>query len=262
MHESPYEPREYWNKVAKRIADRNTKSIIAGDDEPYYRYKRKKFLRLFHTINFRDKRVLEIGPGPGGNLLEALKHEPQELSGLDISEEMVVLAQQNLSGKKVTIEQLKDQKINFPENYFDLSFTSTVLQHTTDEHMLTNLVREICRVSRHDIYIFERIEKRRKGNELNMGRTVSEYEQLFGRFGFELRRVEFLDIHISYLTAGFIRKIFNRAHRREGERVSALSRLLQNITLPITSVLDKIFSFQRDLAMLKFHANENAMDKM
>jgi len=81
--------------------------------------------------------VLEIGPVPGGNLLETLKHEPQKLSGLNISKEMVVMAQQNLSGKKVTIEQLKDQKINFPENYFDLSFTSTIVQYTNDEHMLT-----------------------------------------------------------------------------------------------------------------------------
>ena len=39
--ERPNDVRAYWDKVAENIADREHESVIAGDDEPYYRYKRK-----------------------------------------------------------------------------------------------------------------------------------------------------------------------------------------------------------------------------
>lgn len=246
------DPRLYWNNVAKRIAERKGKNVIAGDDEPYYRYKRKKFLKLFHQIDFSGKRILEVGPGPGGNLLEVLKHKPLELHGLDIAEEMVALARQNLAGLNVSIEALNNQKFQYPHEYFDLSFTSTVLQHVTDEKVLKNLISEICRVTRKDVYIFERIEKRKKGNDLNIGRTITDYTQLFATHSFELKKVQFLDIYVSYLTSGTIRKCFNSSTRKEGEQISVTSRVLQNIILPISKVLDTIIKQPRDLALLHF----------
>jgi len=51
-----YHPEPYWNEVAKRISRREKAKIIAGDDEPYYRYKREKFLKLFDKIDFRIKK--------------------------------------------------------------------------------------------------------------------------------------------------------------------------------------------------------------
>jgi len=38
----------YWDKVAKSIEARDGGSLIAGDDEPYCRYKRRLFLKLFN----------------------------------------------------------------------------------------------------------------------------------------------------------------------------------------------------------------------
>lgn len=252
MDNLEYQPREYWNKVASRIRKRAEKNVIAGDDEPYYRYKRGKFLKLFNQINFSGKRILEIGPGPGGNLAEIMKHNPLELCGLDISEEMVGLARKNLAGLGVSIEVLTDQHIHFPDFYFDLSFTSTVLQHTTDDNMLINLISEMCRVTRDDIYIFERIEKKRKGGSLNVGRPIVEYEQAFSRFQFKLEKVKFLDLQVSYLTSGAIRKLFNSKKREEGEQISRVSNFLQKITLPVTTLLDNIFRARRDLTMMHF----------
>ena len=43
---SEYHPEPYWSDVAKRIKARKGKNVIAGDDEPYYRYKRERFLDL------------------------------------------------------------------------------------------------------------------------------------------------------------------------------------------------------------------------
>ena len=53
-----YHPEEYWTEVADRIASRKDENVIAGDDEPYYRYKRKKFLNLLHQVPFKGKTVL------------------------------------------------------------------------------------------------------------------------------------------------------------------------------------------------------------
>lgn len=74
MNNSTYHPEKYWSEVAKVIKKReNGKNVIAGDDEPYYRYKRQKFLSLLHSIDFSNKTLLEIGCGPGGNLIEVSK---------------------------------------------------------------------------------------------------------------------------------------------------------------------------------------------
>src|SRR5688572_32297052 len=90
-----YDIESYWSDVASRIARRDDSNVIAGDDEPYYHYKRQEFLKLLHTVDFKNKIVLEIGSGPGGNLVEVWRHAPKELHGADISEEMINLARKN-----------------------------------------------------------------------------------------------------------------------------------------------------------------------
>ncbi len=174
-----YHPEPYWNEVAKKISRRGEARIIAGDDEPYYRYKREKFLKLFDKIDFQNKIVLEVGSGPGGNLFQILKKQPKELHGVDISDEMVTLSRKILNEKKVVISKTDGQNLQYSSNYFDLSFTSTVLQHNTEEFMLQRIISEICRVTKTDIYTFERIEKRIKGTELCLGRPVNYYQSFF-----------------------------------------------------------------------------------
>src|SRR5690625_7961715 len=84
-----YHQEKYWTEVAKRIREREDgHSIIAGDDEPYYRYKRERFLNLLDSIDVAGKSVLAIGSGPGGKLLELFRQKPSKLAGENISEEM------------------------------------------------------------------------------------------------------------------------------------------------------------------------------
>ena len=79
-----YNTEAYWDKVAQEIGSREDLKIIAGDDEPYYRYKRKRFLKLFDTIDFKNKSVLEIGSGPGGNLHHLTQKNCKKISVDDI----------------------------------------------------------------------------------------------------------------------------------------------------------------------------------
>jgi len=251
MEHKPYIAEEYWDSVAITIKNRDKKSLIAGDDEPYYSYKRKKFLKLLHSISFHSKKVLEIGCGPGGNLIELVKDRPELLAGVDISNEMVRLSKE-LLGDQAEIIKINGTTLPFGANHFEIVFTSTVLQHITDESILSDLVKEICRVSLKDVYIFEGVEKKRKQNLSNVGRTINEYLRLFQANNFLLEEVKFLNMHWSWLVCGTIRRVFNSRKRKEGEKETDVSRLFQRIVLVITKPLDELFPIQRDLAMLHF----------
>jgi SAM-dependent methyltransferase len=225
---------------------------VAGDDEPFYRYKRNKLLKLLNRINFTNKKVLEVGSGPGGNLLEIYKQHPAVLYGADISKEMIELSQKNTGKRNIPIVKTNGCDLPFSAGYFDMVVTITVLQHITDEKILNTLIENMCRVSIDDIYIFERIERKKTVAERNTGRTVNEYSGFFNRNNFTLNDVRFANLHISYTVCGIFRKIFNRRNRKEGEQESRLSITFQKIVLPLTKILDNIFKPKRDLAMLHF----------
>lgn len=247
-----YNPRHYWDDVAKHISHRNDSNIIAGDDEPYYRYKRKMFLKLFDTIDFSNKKVLEVGPGPGGNLQYLLQKNCREIAGADISEQMIQLAKKNVQDTAISIHKTDGFSLSFPDNYFDLVFTSTVLQHVTDENQLQQLIKSICRVSASEVVLFERIENTITGHESNLGRPVSYYADLFKSNEFTLHTTRFLPVRASYIICGAIRKLFNSRSRKEGEPISRSSRIFQTIALPVTKLFDKIIPAKKDLCMLYF----------
>lgn len=247
-----YKPEEYWTEVGQRIEDRGEENIIAGDDEPFYRYKRREFLKMLHAIDFNGKRVLELGSGPGGNLKSIFENsKPALLAGVDISAQMVKLAKKHNS-PEVLVKKINGVEIPFEDRHFDLVFSATVLQHITDENMLHPIIAEMCRVSGDRVFVFERIEKSLKGNELCMGRPVSYYSNIFNANGFQLKRSKFINIQSSYLCCGAIRKLFNPSARKEGEPLTPLAIGLQKATLPLTRVLDKTFPSKRDLGMLEF----------
>lgn len=256
MTSANYISESYWDEVARQIKLRKAGTLVAGDDEPYYRYKRNKFLKLLNSIEFADKRVLEVGPGPGGNLLEIYNHRPAILYGADISDEMIELSRKNTGNRNITVVKTNGSELPFSAGYFDIVITATVLQHLADEHLLNTLIENMCRVAATDIYIFERIERKKMIAGTNIGRTLDEYAGYFTRNNFHLSEVRFAYLHISYTACGLIRKTFNRGTRREGEPGSRLSAFIQKIILPLTKMLDTIFKRKRDLAMLHFKRAE------
>jgi len=249
-----YHPESYWSDVAKRIDVRNEGVFMAGDDEPYYRYKRACFLKKLNAIDFKGKSVLEVGCGPGGNLLEVLKHHPKKLAGADLSEKMIILAKSHLHP---AVEIIKSSPTSIPlgNHSFDIVFTATVLQHNTDTAMFNTLLNEIARISQHKIVLFERVEKTESGNELCVGRPISSFVDVLKDHGFKLIKAENLNIRFSYLMAGVTRKFFNKHAREEGEALSKTTLVLQNLLLPLTSRLDQWIRLKSDLTKLEFEKN-------
>jgi len=247
-----YQPETYWDKVAGHVAERKDIKIMAGDDEPYYRYKRKRFLELLDTVDISGRSVLEIGSGPGGNLDYISNKGCRKITGVDISSNMVALASELLKDKGVEIVKINGRDLPFPDNTFDTVFTSTVLQHNTNEENLKALMAEICRVSGDEVLLFERIEKRIKGHESNLGRPISYYAAIMKQGGFELAEKKPMPIQASYYVCGTIRKLFNPRSRKEGEPLTPFSIALQKITLPVTKLLDEMIPSHRDVIMLRF----------
>ncbi len=246
-----YIPEEYWTEVAERIEKRNDNRTTAGDDEPFYTYKRNNFLKLLLTLNIQDKSILEVGCGPGGNLEILKKLKPQKLAGVDISQKMIDLAKTRCSST-IELTQINGSDIPYKNNTFDTVFTATVLQHITDDNILKSLIKSMSEVSKENIIIFERIETKRKIGHSNIGRTITEYKNLFSACNFKLTRVTYININASYYMAGIIRKVFNQKSHKEGERETHATKVLQKILLPITKVLDGIWKAKRDLAKLEF----------
>jgi SAM-dependent methyltransferase len=135
MDQGSYHPESYWSRVATEIRKRGPHNCLAGDDNPFLRYKRQKFLaRFLSTIDFDSKVVLEVGPGPGGNLLQIVQTtRARRVIGIDISREMLDLAAETLKGCETIVELQKTDGEHLPlaDAVVDLSFTVTVLHHNT-----------------------------------------------------------------------------------------------------------------------------------
>ena len=247
-----YNTEHYWNEVAEHISNRSDNKLIAGDDEPYYRYKRNLFLKLIDKIDYKDKVIFEVGCGPGGNLKYLYNKGCKNLFGVDISSKMIALAKEQLKNTNVSVQKNDGINIPFSEISFNIIFTSTVLQHNTDEEILKKLIKNMCQLSKYEVIIFERIERTIKGHESNLGRPIAYYSDLFSKNNYKLYEVNYLPIQISYYVCGSIRKIFNPKSRKEGEPLTSFSVLLQNVSLVVTRLLDKIVPCKRDVAMLRF----------
>jgi ubiquinone/menaquinone biosynthesis C-methylase UbiE len=163
----------------------------------------------------------------------------------------VELAKSNLP-EEVHIIKVDGTTLPFADQTFDFVFTATVLQHNTDETMLRQLMAELCRVAREKVFLFERIENEITGDDLCYGRPVAYYERICREHGFELAGSKFINIRTSYYVSGAIRKGLNSKTREEGEPLNGLSVFLQQLTLPVTRQLDKIFTSRKDIARLEF----------
>jgi ubiquinone/menaquinone biosynthesis C-methylase UbiE len=245
-----YHPEVYWSKVARIIQNREDNNVIAGDDEPYYRYKRAKFIEKLEGLDFIGKSILELGCGPGGNLNAISKYNYKRLVGVDIAEEMIDLAQKNTSGAELV--KINGTDLPFKDKEFDLSFSATVLQHNTDEDMLKNILSELCRVTNRELVLFETVDKKITGTELRLARPVSYYQDLCNIEGFVLKEVEYIATTASYLVCGAIRKLLNPSIRKEGEPLNDTSITLENLFLPLTKRFDTFLKPKKDLAKMVF----------
>lgn len=248
---------QYWSNVGQRMAERSKNAaIIAGDHDYYYQYKRTTFLKKFTTlVNWKDQAVLEYGCGPGGNLNFLSSQGVRSLTGVDISDTMLSLAHHNLSNVAVPLNLVNNNGIEIPldSQSVDNAFSATVLQHNTSDENVFHIIKEMCRVARKKVILCEHTNlKTRQLHDHFVGRTLDSYTQMVTNHGFTLAKVEYLNIHVSYLILGSIRKFLNSKQRKEGESLHPFSLQLQKAFLPLTQKLDPLFPKKQDLTLMVF----------
>ena len=256
-----YNPEEYWSNVGQQIQGRG-ENYVAGDNNPYFDYKRQKFLNKFlGNIEFGDKVVMELGFGPGGNLKHIAKNfRCRKILGADISETMLELATENMSDHQEVVSLCKTngRELPFESDSIDLSFTVTVLHHITDEAMFSAAVRELCRVTSGDIVLMEDVGNSSVigGSGDFIGRRIDVYRAALRTHGFELKEVQFLKTRVSRawhdLLFFKIYKPFINKNHREGEPTGNMIRKLIGLPLFVTRHLDEHIADKKSLAKMVF----------
>jgi SAM-dependent methyltransferase len=256
---STYDREVYWGRVAKEI-DQRGENFVAGDDNPFYQYKRQKCLAEFlDRIEIDSRVVMELGCGPGGNLIHlAQRGRPSRLHGVDIAHPMLELAARNLREvPHVDLRKTDGRSIPFANRSADISFTVTVLQHNTDANDFARMVSELCRVSAAEVVVMEDIGSGARVRSAGsfLARPISAYEAEFSRNGFTLVRVRFLRTRASRmwyrLVYGPYKVLFARS-RQEGQPLPWLLQRILELTLPATRALDRFLPDHMDLAQLVF----------
>ncbi len=100
----------------------------------------------------RDLSILEVGCNVGNQLALLTSMGFTHLTGMDIQDYALARAKERLP--QATLLQGSALALPFPDNVFDLVFTSGVLIHIHPSHLPT-VFREVCRVSQSMIWGLE-----------------------------------------------------------------------------------------------------------
>lgn len=111
-------------------------------------------------VNFKDKRVLDLGTG-GGRYTFEIASAATEVIGVDISEEMINLANKRKKAENVLNVQFETgdaRKLRFPPCYFDIVISSGMLEYLKSPRPF---VEEISRIIKDEgIFLFSCHRKR------------------------------------------------------------------------------------------------------
>jgi len=253
-----YEPSAYWSAVADRIRQRGGAEEVdldlAGNAGPFHRYQRQLTLNRLSTLAVRGASVLELGSGPGGNLMHLSTMAPMRLIGCDIAPGMVQLSRERL-GVLAKVIQLDGPLLPFDSESFDIAFTVTVLQHNPDD-VARQLVKELCRVAE----TLELIEattalRARSWAGSYFVRSTTDYLAWVTAEGFHVVDISPMNAWASEKAWLGIRRFASLIDRRqhlEGEAVSRVERAIDRTTLAVTRRIDDRLPMLSGLTAMRF----------
>lgn len=163
------EIREFWNS---HPCGNDQVDSLKDDYEAFFRrydefryQKEGHILRRLDAIEFRDKRVLEIGLGQGADS-EQIIRRGAVWSGVDLTPEAVARVAARLRVRNLPFARLECASalaLPFPDRSFDIVFSHGVLHHIPD---VKTAQREIARVLKPDGELIAMVYARRSLNYL------------------------------------------------------------------------------------------------
>lgn len=128
MKQNKYDDKIFFEKYSKM--DRSVKGLAgAGEWETL-----QKLLP-----DFKDKRVLDLGCGFGWHCQYAIEHGAKAVTGVDISEKMLMVARQKTENRICYI-QMPIEDISFDENSFDTVISSLAFHYVESFEKITEKV--------------------------------------------------------------------------------------------------------------------------
>ncbi|WP_074431311.1 class I SAM-dependent methyltransferase [Anaerosporomusa subterranea] len=114
----------------------NAYSAKFMDYEPYSNH-----VIEFAKIIDADAKVLDIGCGPGNVAKQLFAAKPMQITGVDLSEEMVKLARSNVPAGDFYTQDIR--KLDFPRDHFNAIVMSFCIVHLSDEESYRLLANAI-----------------------------------------------------------------------------------------------------------------------
>ncbi|MBS1552157.1 MAG: class I SAM-dependent methyltransferase [Bacteroidetes bacterium] len=183
-------------KPVRKLSSRDAYRLWSSfyDDQPYNAVlflEDKLFTEMISAINFKDKKILDIGCGTGRHWKELLSLHPSGLTGVDSSEEMLNKLLAKFPGSEVyvsdnhSLEFLKDSS-------FDIVISTLTIGH----------VREI------EKYLNEWNKKLRSGGDIIITDFHPEAFSAGMKRSFSLEN-EVIEVENYLYDTGFLNNIFS-----------------------------------------------------
>jgi len=132
--------KEFYNKIAKKYASKY------NDEIKRKYYKILLIEPLISFLKFKNKKVLDLGTGPGWFLFEVAKDIKQGV-GIDISDEMIKIANFQNKYHNLIFEVMDAKKLNFSDESFDIITSFGMFEYIQD---MSPFLKEIKRVLKKD----------------------------------------------------------------------------------------------------------------
>lgn len=175
-----------------------------------------------NKYNIIPRNILEIGIGTG-NLTKRMNFETDSYIGLDLSQEMLEIASNNLIGKK-DISLLNANIIDFTlENSFDLAIsTLDTINYILDEKELLLAFENVYNSLKKDsAFIFDINSENKLMEVLGNNTFVFEHENIFYTWQNFLDEEEFI---VDFVLDFFIEKngLYRRIREEQSEKIYSL----------------------------------------
>lgn len=141
--------------------------------------KTLQILKYYGFHQFQTKKILEIGCGKGGVLLEFLQLgiHPKDLFGIDIIKKRLNEGKQQLPASLLT--NADGTALPFGPNFFDIAIQFTAFSSILDENIRKNIALEMIRVLKPDGLILWYDFWINPNNRQTKGIRPAEIRQLF-----------------------------------------------------------------------------------
>ena len=245
----------YWNERFRLHGEsRGTYKAICSYGMPYLYNKyidiiqKKAFTTPLNALNLKNKSVLDIGCGTG-RWCRILADRGAQVTGIDISEKAIALAQRKTRGDDVCFMVSSIANLELPPHSFDFITCVTVLQHVTAPEEFERSLSTIKSLLKPDgkLIIMEvapTTTDNRHSTQVLRVRTEKDYLEQLSGVGLDLEKV---------LSTDVVSLVQKRIIPFSGKIQRRLLRILVNAAVVLTFPIDFIFAGTRYLRTKSWH---------